>query len=103
MSGKQRRFLRALGHPLKPVVWIGKKGISPELLENMEDALLTHELIKVKVGKDLGYDLGEVADNLHMNTGAQIVQVIGRTLLCYKKHPKKAQIRLPKKQNTPSN
>ena len=49
MTGKQKRYLRALAHPLKPVVNLGKQGLSQETRREIEVQLLDHELIKLKV------------------------------------------------------
>ena len=48
VAGFQKRFLRGLAHSLKPVVFVGQKGVSPTLLKAMNEALDRHELIKVK-------------------------------------------------------
>ena len=49
MTGKQKRYLRSLAHSLKPVVQIGKQGLSRETLIQIEKQLDDHELIKVRV------------------------------------------------------
>ena len=49
MTGKQRRALRALAHSLKPLLQLGKHGLSDQFLEQLDTALLQHELIKLKV------------------------------------------------------
>ena len=49
MTGKQKRYLRSLAHSLKPVVQIGKQGLSWETLVQIEKQLDDHELIKVRV------------------------------------------------------
>lgn len=93
LSGAQRRHLRALGHDLNPVVMVGQRGISDNLVENLEAQLLAHELVKVKV-HDSGA-MEEVAERLHEETGAQLAQKIGKMLLLYKPHPDEPQISLP--------
>lgn len=49
MTGKQKKYLRALAHPLKPLANLGKHGLSPENKREIETLLLDHELIKLKV------------------------------------------------------
>ena len=56
MTGKQRRFLRGLGHDLNALVLVGQKGISDGLIENLNEQLLAHELVKVKVHDPDGID-----------------------------------------------
>ncbi|HET9934754.1 MAG TPA: YhbY family RNA-binding protein, partial [Polyangiaceae bacterium] len=48
LSGKQRRYLRSLGHELSPVVQIGHQGLTEAVLSAIDQALETHELIKVR-------------------------------------------------------
>jgi RNA-binding protein len=55
-------------------------------------ALLDHELIKVKVGEGSGLDRREVGALLAEKTASELVQVLGRTLLLYKRHPEKPRI-----------
>lgn len=93
LTGAQRRYLRGLAHELKPVVLVGQRGISENLIDNFEAALLAHELVKVKVHG--GDGLVEVAERLHDETGAQLAQHIGHMLVFYKPHPEEPEIRLP--------
>jgi RNA-binding protein len=48
LTSSQAKFLRGLAHNLKPVVFIGQKGITTALLESIREALAVHELIKVR-------------------------------------------------------
>lgn len=94
LSGKQRRYLRGLAHSLKPIVQVGHKGLSPGLVDSLSAALLTHELVKVKVHE--GEDIEEVASGLASGADAQLAQKIGHILLFYRARPKKPTIVLPK-------
>ena len=93
MTGKQRRHLRALAHDLNPVVMVGQKGITAGLVEQVEAQILAHELIKVKVHD--ADEMDEVARQLHVATGASLVQSIGKNLIFFKPHPEEPAIRLP--------
>jgi RNA-binding protein len=95
LTGKQTRYLRALGHHLKPVVLIGKGEITPSVLASIEDALATHELIKVKLQEGCEMDRSEAAQYLSDQTGAAVAQVLGRTILLYRPGDK-GMIDLPK-------
>ena len=95
LNGKERRHLRSLAHDLKPIVMVGQKGITEGLIDNMRDALLSHELIKVKVHDSDSID--EIAEALHSATGAQLAQKIGKMLVFYQPHPEDPEIRLPKR------
>lgn len=94
LTPKQRRHLKALAHPLKPIVLVGQKGVSPNLIDNLDAALLAHELVKVKVHD--ADSLVEVATELAEACGAQLVQSIGKTLAFYRAHPDEPVIALPR-------
>ena len=88
-SGALWRSLRAAGHHLAPVVQVGKEGVSEALLRQVSQAILDHELIKVKVGTESPEDRFEAAERLGVETGAAVAQILGRTVLLYKKHPER--------------
>jgi RNA-binding protein len=89
------RYLRGLGHALAPVVMVGKDGVTDAVLAALRAALLTHELVKVKVLGEI--DRHDAAALLAAGTDSALAQVLGRTLLLYKRHPKKPKIALPGK------
>ena len=95
LSGKQKRFLRGLGHGLKPVITVGKGEISESLVNETAEAIASHELIKVKILESCAMDRFEVADRLASACAAEVAQVLGRTLLLYKQ-AKEPKIELPK-------
>lgn len=95
LNGKQRRFLRGLGHHLEPVVLVGKEGVSEGLVGALDTALTTHELIKVKLGESAGSDRRAMAAALAEASGAELVQVLGRTLLLYRRRAEDPEIELP--------
>ncbi|SDE14312.1 ribosome assembly RNA-binding protein YhbY [Desulfuromonas thiophila] len=94
LTGKQIRHLRALGHHLQPVVLIGKEELSSRLLGSVEEALASHELIKIKLQEGCLTDRREVASQLAQACNAQQVQVLGRTILLYRPSDKN-RIELP--------
>ncbi len=96
LKGSAARHLRALGHDLSPVVSIGKEGVTDGLVDATRAALLTHELIKVKVQQEAPVDRHAAASELAARTDSALAQVLGRTFLLYKRHPKKPRIVLPK-------
>jgi RNA-binding protein len=96
LTGKALRHLRALGHALDPVIAVGKQGVTPGLVKETQNALGTHELIKVRVMLEAPVDRRAAAEELADQTGAVLAQVVGRTFLLYKRHPKKPKIVLPK-------
>ena len=95
LTGKQNRFLRGLGHGLKPFVMIGKHHLSEEVVKATNEALETHELIKVKIQDGCLENRKIVAVELAAATGAAVVQVIGKNFLLYRQSEDKI-INLPK-------
>ena len=85
-AGKLRKALRAAGHHLQPIVQVGKEGITERVLAQLSEALDHHELVKIKVGTESPEDRFEAADRLAGADGVQVAQVIGRTILAYRRH-----------------
>lgn len=94
LTGRQRRYLRALGHDLKPVVTIGKQGVNEGVVAQVEACLLAHELIKVKVLETSPAGRHACAEALTRATGAACPQELGRTLLLYRPHPDEPVLQL---------
>jgi RNA-binding protein len=84
LTGKQRRELRGLGHHLEPVVIVGQSGVSEGILGAVAQALQDHELIKVKINEG-PEERHEAAEKLAQGTEAELVQLLGRTVLLFKK------------------
>lgn len=84
LTGKQRRQLRALGHHLEPVVIVGQAGVSEGIIAAVTQALHDHELIKVKINEG-PEERHEAAGKLAQGTGAELAQLLGRTVLLFKK------------------
>lgn len=95
LTGKQRRYLRGLGHHLDPVVQVGKDGITEGLVGALDSALQTHELIKIKLGEAAGSDRDAIGSALAEACAADLVQVLGRTVLIYRRRAEEPTIQLP--------
>ena len=83
LTGKQKRELRKMAHHLNPIFQVGKDGVSLNKLEGIEDALIKHELMKVKVLDTCEEDTRVVALKISEYTKAEVVQIIGRTIVFY--------------------
>ena len=94
LTGKQARFLRGLGHKLQPVVMIGRQEVSADVIAAVDEALQTHELIKVKLQEGCLTDRRAVAEELSQASGSAIAQVLGKTILLYRPSEKQL-IQLP--------
>lgn len=101
LSGKQRRYLRSLGHALNPVVQIGREGLSEAVIAAIGQALDSHELIKIRVGSASDLEREEAADQAARATGSEVAQVLGNTALLYRRHPERPVIELPAREERP--
>lgn len=84
LNNKQKQHLKALAHPLKPVVMLGNNGLTEGVLAEIEQALGHHELIKVKIAAEDRETKALIAAAIVRETGACNVQVIGNTLILYR-------------------
>lgn len=96
LTGKEKRFLRSLANTMEPVVQVGKGGVNESVLFSLNEALEARELVKVRVLKNCLDEVAQVADALAAQSKAELVQVIGRNVLLYRRHPQKPVIQLPK-------
>lgn len=94
LTGKQARYLRGLGHHLKPVVMIGKDEVNEAIIAATDEALDIHELIKVKLQEGCIGDRKNIAAELAEATGASIAQILGKNFLLYRESEEK-KINLP--------
>jgi len=87
LKGKERAELRSEAHHLTPTVHIGQHGLTPALINSLDDALRTRELVKVKLGNKDDTKPKDVANALALATNSDIVQVIGRTATLFRENP----------------
>ena len=95
MKGRDRAELRAEAHHLTPKVHVGKEGLSPALISSLDDTLRTHELVKVKLGKNADAKPKDAAATLAQATQSEVIQVIGRTATFYRENPDLKRAELP--------
>ncbi|MEA3544340.1 MAG: ribosome assembly RNA-binding protein YhbY, partial [Thermodesulfobacteriota bacterium] len=84
LTGKPARYLRGLGHHLKPVVMIGKDEINEAVIAATDEALMIHELIKVKLQEGCLGDRKDIAAELATATDSSIAQILGKNFLLYR-------------------
>jgi len=95
MQGFQKQYLRGLAHASKPLVQVGQAGLTDGVVAAVVQALLDHELIKVRLlAPD---DKQAMAAELATRCAAELVGLVGHTVILYKVHPDEPQIRLPSK------
>lgn len=96
LTGKQKSYLRSLAHPLKPVVQIGHQGLTAGVATALDAALERHELIKIKVSSECETDAAELGPEIEKATQSRVAQVIGRTLVVYRRRQQEPKIVLPR-------
>ena len=94
ITGKQRSYLKKMVHALEPTVYMGKAGLTENVLQEMDDYLRAHELLKLQDGCVL--DSKEAANAAAEELGAEFVQAIGKKFSLYRRSDKNL-IELPKK------
>ncbi|MDE3839687.1 ribosome assembly RNA-binding protein YhbY [Bacillus methanolicus] len=95
LTGKQKRYLRSEAHHLNPIFQVGKGGVNENMIKQVSDALEARELMKISVLQNCEDDKNTVANQLSEGTGADIVQIIGNTIILYKESKENKQIQLP--------
>ena len=90
LTGRQRKSLRGLAHRLEPVVLVGREGVTDAVVRAVAEALLTHELIKVRLHEpeDKKSDALALADG----AGAALCGLVGHTVILYRPHPERPKI-----------
>lgn len=96
LTGKQRSYLKGIAHNLDPLFQLGKSGISENFIKQVEEALETKELIKIKILQNCGLEPTETANEIAEEVGAEFVQSIGSKFVIYKESKKNKKIELPK-------
>lgn len=93
LAGSQKKYLRGLAHAYMPVVQVGEAGINRAVIAAVAEALLAHELIKVRMHAP--EDKKAMAAELAKKCRAALCGLVGHTVILYKPHPKKPKIHLP--------
>ena len=87
LDKKDKYRLRALANPLKPVVIIGKEGLTENIVVSINDVIRTHELIKISILKTYdGLPTKELAQLICSTINAEFIHVVGRTMVIFKKN-----------------
>lgn len=97
LNSKQRAYLRGLSNKIDSIFQIGKGGVSPELIEAIDEALEARELIKCTVLNNCMEDIKYIASAISERTKSDVVQVIGKKVVIYRQSKERPVIELPKK------
>lgn len=97
LKGSQRKYLRGVAHGFKPVVQIGKEGLSKGVVQAINTALEAHELIKVKIAADRE-EREQVVPVIERETECECVGTVGRMAIFFRENPdpEKRRVSVPK-------
>jgi RNA-binding protein len=95
LTEKQRRHLKGLAHPLKPVILMGNAGLTEGVVAETDRALTDHELIKVRLPGQDRVQRDAALAQLATRTSSAMVTRIGHVAVLYRPHPELARIVLP--------
>lgn len=87
LSSKERAELRAEAHHLTPAVHVGHQGLTDTVLQTLDDALRTRELVKVALARTTDVSAKDASHQLAEKLGADVVQTIGRTCTLFRENP----------------
>ena len=96
MKNNQKKFLRSLGHDLKPTIMIGQNGLTEAVLAELENTLGIHELVKIKMRSDDKEQKQQMIEKIVEQSQAALIQVIGGVMVIYRAFEKDPIIHLPK-------
>src|SRR3954462_10106659 len=91
LSSKERAALRGEAHHLRAMVHVGQHGMTDAAQQTIDDALRTHELVKIQFTKNADVSAKEAANDLASALSADVVQVIGKTATLYRENPELAK------------
>jgi len=95
LTSQQIRYLRGLTHHLQPVVMVGDKGLSENVMTEIDNALEHHELVKIRLRTDRDSRKAWISQ-ISESCGAEKVHVIGQVACFFKRNKKKPVIELPR-------
>lgn len=96
LNSRQRAYLRGLSNKIDSIFQIGKGGVSPEVISAIDEALEKRELIKCNVLNNCMEDMKFIASAISERTKADVVQMIGKKIILYRKSEENQSIVLPK-------
>ncbi|MFT8318312.1 MAG: ribosome assembly RNA-binding protein YhbY [Sporolactobacillus sp.] len=97
LKNKQVKYLKKLAHPLKPVFQIGKAGLHEPVFSELDAVLESRELIKISLLQNTSEEPQDAGRQIAQETHAELIQVIGHTLILYRRSKEHQKIELPKR------
>ncbi|MCC3144237.1 ribosome assembly RNA-binding protein YhbY [Halanaerobium sp. Z-7514] len=96
LNGKNRSYLRSQANKLNPVIHVGKEGVTDAVIEQLDQALEDHELLKVRILESVGRSTRSCAEELATATAAEVVQVIGGIAVLFRQRDEDSNYKLKK-------
>lgn len=88
LTGKEKRYLRGIANTRNALFQVGKGGVSSNMIATISDSLEAHELVKVNILKTCSAEVKEIALDISAGTRSEIVQIVGRTIVFYRRSKK---------------
>jgi RNA-binding protein len=100
LKGYQKKYLRGIAHGLKPVVQIGREGVTEGVIRAVDEGLFRHELIKIKFN-DFRDQKEAITGEVMIKTNSEFVGMIGHTVVLYRQQAdsEKRQIVVPARES----
>ena len=95
LTNPQKRHLKALAHPRKPIVIVGDSGVTPAVLHEILLALDHHELIKIRVNAEDRATRETMITEICETTDATLIQRVGHIATLFRRNPEESRIELP--------
>ncbi len=88
LTGKEKKYLRGLAHELEPIVFVGKQGITNNIIVAINDAIDANELIKIKF-QDFKDEKKELSKSLAEQSKTELCGLVGNIAIFYRQNKKK--------------
>ncbi|MEM7293333.1 MAG: ribosome assembly RNA-binding protein YhbY [Pseudomonadota bacterium] len=95
LTREQKKHLHTLAHSRKPIVRIGQKGLTDNVVSELDGALLAHELVKVKIAIGDREQRASIVEELAAKCGCETIKSIGQTVSFFRRNQKRPKIILP--------
>ncbi len=92
LTSKQRATLRKMAHSLQPIIYVGKAGVTENIIKQTDDALTPNELIKGSVQQNSPISAKDAMSEIAAKTGADTVSSAGRKFVIYRANPDEPKI-----------
>ncbi len=97
LSSRQIRHLRGLAHSLKAIVAVGNNGLTDSVIDEIDNTLSRHELIKVRVSAGEREERDEMIEQIAKRTHAELIQRVGHVATFFRQNPDKPRVDVGKK------